>query len=151
MTRALLRKLLEVRRDDLRQRLGLVEVVAAPSTPSGPGHGHDAADAGAERAAAVEAHASREHLERQLREVLAALERFAARTYGACTDCGEPIAPIRLRAVPWVATCISCQEARERTALPAYVRIVGEPWSDEGEESAPEPAPRGVAPIEEED
>jgi DnaK suppressor protein len=133
MTRALLRKLLEVRRDDLRQRLGLVEAVAAPSPPSGPGHGHDAADAGAERAAAVEAHASREHLERQLREVLAALERFAEGTFGECTDCGEPIAPIRLRAVPWVARCYDCQNsgeiAAQRAAAPGVIVRIAD---DEG-------------------
>ncbi|MDQ2933149.1 MAG: TraR/DksA C4-type zinc finger protein [bacterium] len=39
-------------------------------------------------------------LEKQLNEVLAALERFEKGTYGLCEVCGEPIEPERLEANP---------------------------------------------------
>ena len=44
----------------------------------------------------------------QLRQVLDALERLDAGTYGVCRSCGKPIAPERLEAIPWAATCIDC-------------------------------------------
>ena len=47
----------------------------------------------------------------QLRQVEEALERLAAGTYGACRACGRPIAPERLAAIPWTATCIDCARA----------------------------------------
>ena len=31
-------------------------------------------------------------------------------TYGMCRDCGEPIAPARLNAIPWTRVCITCKE-----------------------------------------
>jgi hypothetical protein len=27
-----------------------------------------------------------------------------------CRDCGEPIAPARLNAIPWTRVCITCKE-----------------------------------------
>lgn len=50
----------------------------------------------------------------ELRDVEAALARMTAGTYGECVDCGEPIAPARLRAYPAATRCIACQGARER-------------------------------------
>jgi DnaK suppressor protein len=48
-----------------------------------------------------------------LRLVEAAIKRIADGTFGACTSCGEPIAPARLRAVPWAGLCIGCQALAE--------------------------------------
>ncbi|MGB7217233.1 MAG: TraR/DksA family transcriptional regulator [Vicinamibacterales bacterium] len=39
-----------------------------------------------------------------------ALWRIEKGTYGACRDCGEPIAEPRLTAIPWTRVCISCKE-----------------------------------------
>ena len=39
-----------------------------------------------------------------------ALRRIEKGTYGACRDCGEPIAAPRLNAVPWTRVCITCKE-----------------------------------------
>ncbi len=50
----------------------------------------------------------------QLRQVEDALERLAGGTYGTCRNCGRPIAPERLEALPWVATCIACARAAGR-------------------------------------
>jgi DnaK suppressor protein len=44
----------------------------------------------------------------QQAQVLAALQRIDDGTYGTCTVCGTPIAPERLEAVPWAATCVGC-------------------------------------------
>lgn len=50
----------------------------------------------------------------QLRKVEHALERIKNGEYGICSLCGEVISVKRLEAVPWVTTCIECQEQSER-------------------------------------
>jgi len=45
-----------------------------------------------------------------LQAIEEALWRIEKGTYGACRDCGEPIAPARLDAIPWTRVCISCKE-----------------------------------------
>lgn len=52
--------------------------------------------------------ALRDRAEAHLIDVDAALARLAERTYGACVDCGEPIAPARLEALPAAARCVRC-------------------------------------------
>ncbi|MEQ1868868.1 MAG: TraR/DksA family transcriptional regulator [Vicinamibacterales bacterium] len=42
-----------------------------------------------------------------------ALVRIDKGTYGTCRDCGEPIAPARLNAIPWTRVCISCKEKQK--------------------------------------
>jgi DnaK suppressor protein len=49
----------------------------------------------------------------ELNALQEALDRMAAGTYGACTDCGKDIALARLQATPEAARCIGCQTARE--------------------------------------
>lgn len=49
-----------------------------------------------------------------LAEVDQALQRLAQGTYGACTDCGEPIDPVRLQAGPQFARCLACETRHER-------------------------------------
>jgi DnaK suppressor protein len=48
---------------------------------------------------------------RMLQQVKAALSRIQEGTFGSCLRCDEPISPARLKAVPWAAFCIRCQEA----------------------------------------
>lgn len=43
-----------------------------------------------------------------------ALERLRDGEYGVCEECGEPIAPARLRVMPEVTTCVRCQDKLER-------------------------------------
>ncbi len=45
-----------------------------------------------------------------LQAIEEALWRIDKGTYGLCRDCGEPIAPARLNAIPWTRVCISCKE-----------------------------------------
>jgi DnaK suppressor protein len=35
-------------------------------------------------------------------------------SYGQCEDCEGPIAPARLKAIPWARCCVRCQELRDR-------------------------------------
>ena len=53
----------------------------------------------------------------ELSEVEAALARIANGTYGNCELTGEPIAPERLRAIPWTRWCRRAAEERERLAV----------------------------------
>jgi DnaK suppressor protein len=39
-----------------------------------------------------------------------ALARIDRGVFGVCRDCGEPISPARLSAIPWTRVCISCKE-----------------------------------------
>jgi DnaK suppressor protein len=58
------------------------------------------------------------HIQLKLKQtdakILQAIEEALARidkgTYGACRDCGEPISPARLKAIPWTRVCITCKE-----------------------------------------
>jgi RNA polymerase-binding transcription factor len=58
--------------------------------------------------------ATRELLVERVNRITAALERLDAGEYGQCAECGEGIAPARLRALPEVTTCVRCQDRLER-------------------------------------
>src|SRR5512134_1079478 len=45
-----------------------------------------------------------------LQAIEEALWRMEKGTYGVCRDCGEPIAPARLNAIPWTRVCKTCKE-----------------------------------------
>jgi RNA polymerase-binding transcription factor DksA len=45
--------------------------------------------------------------------VAEALQRIEEGNYGLCTHCKKPIAPARLKAIPYVETCVKCQEDLE--------------------------------------
>jgi DnaK suppressor protein len=45
-----------------------------------------------------------------LQAIEEALFRMEKGTYGICRDCGDPIAPARLEAIPWTRVCITCKQ-----------------------------------------
>jgi RNA polymerase-binding transcription factor DksA len=49
----------------------------------------------------------------EIRDIEAALLRISAGAYGVCTDCGDPVAPERLRAYPTAKRCQPCQRSYE--------------------------------------
>jgi len=49
-----------------------------------------------------------------LREIRAALARLDHDAYGRCGNCGQPIDPRRLQAVPHATLCLACQAKAER-------------------------------------
>jgi DnaK suppressor protein len=48
-----------------------------------------------------------------IRAIKAALQRIADGSFGICSSCGEEISPKRIKAIPWAALCVRCQEAKE--------------------------------------
>jgi DnaK suppressor protein len=50
---------------------------------------------------------------RQRNQLDEALRRLDEGTYGICEDCEVPIAPARLRAMPFARRCVKCQEQVE--------------------------------------
>jgi DnaK suppressor protein len=49
-----------------------------------------------------------------LAHIDAALTRIEDGTYGSCENCGKPISPERLEAMPWATLCIDCKRLAER-------------------------------------
>jgi DnaK suppressor protein len=49
-----------------------------------------------------------------LKQVQGALARLDDETFGVCLRCDEPIPEKRLKAVPWAAYCVPCQEIVDR-------------------------------------
>lgn len=54
-----------------------------------------------------------EQQERLLMECNAALARIDAGTFGSCEECGRPIAPGRLEAIPYARWCVACARRME--------------------------------------
>jgi RNA polymerase-binding protein DksA len=52
--------------------------------------------------------------ERQLAHVNEALERIEDGSYGTCSNCGKPINPARLDALPFSTLCINCQNLADK-------------------------------------
>jgi RNA polymerase-binding transcription factor len=69
--------------------------------------------------------ATRELLVERVNRLLAALDRLRDGEYGMCVECGEAIAPARLRVMPEVATCVRCQDRLERFGRQLEVVGVG--------------------------
>lgn len=98
----------------LRQLEGSVEV---DETPGVPGDNSPFADEVDEIQASERREigfATRELLVERVNRLVAALERLNDGEYGQCIECGEAIAPARLRVMPEVATCVRCQDRIER-------------------------------------
>jgi RNA polymerase-binding transcription factor DksA len=62
-----------------------------------------------------------------------ALERLRGGEYGICEECGEAIAPARLRAMPEVTTCVRCQDRLERM-VPRLETVAAATDADESED-----------------
>ena len=56
----------------------------------------------------------RGELAQRRRQIEAALQKMDRGEYGICENCGRPIAPERLEALPFVSLCIACQESSDR-------------------------------------
>jgi RNA polymerase-binding protein DksA len=59
-------------------------------------------------------------LENRIRQEMAgiehALQKIEAGTYGLCDNCGKPIAPARLEALPQATLCLACKEKLGKNA-----------------------------------
>jgi RNA polymerase-binding protein DksA len=90
------------------ERLGVTE-------QDNPGYSTHIADDATEVLENTKNHALRQNLQRLLGQVNDALVKFDKGTYGLCEDCGSRIDPARLKALPYAALCIQCQQQRERS------------------------------------
>ena len=75
---------------------------------------HHTADAGTSLSDTDRVDAALEAMRLQRAQVVAALERTEAGTYGKCVDCGLPVPEGRLEARPEAARCVGCQSKRDR-------------------------------------
>jgi DnaK suppressor protein len=59
-------------------------------------------------------------LENRIRQELAgiehALQKFTEGTYGLCDECGQPIDPARLEALPQASLCMNCKAQQAKNA-----------------------------------
>ena len=56
---------------------------------------------------------------RELAQIEHALEKIRAGRYGQCETCEKPIAPVRLKALPYATECIACARRDERRTASA--------------------------------
>jgi RNA polymerase-binding transcription factor DksA len=101
---------------ELREKLATIDaqlgaLTAPPEDAGAIQFGKRAGDATNVAAEQLSRVATHEQLLALRAEVERALEKIAAGTYGRCDDCGEPIAPARLEALPWAARCVRCRAA----------------------------------------
>ena len=75
--------------------------------------------------------ATRSLLVERANRLAEALERLRGGDYGTCQECGEAIAPARLKAMPEVTTCVRCQDRLEK--MSRHMASVG--GADEGDEA----------------
>lgn len=102
--------------DEIRQVLARSSNERYADLVGGPG------DAGDESVAALIRSIAEAEVVRdigEVRDIVAAEERVAARTYGVCIDCGEPVDYLRLDAYPSAKRCFACQRHREKTRAPS--------------------------------
>jgi len=52
---------------------------------------------------------------RELAQIESALDKIKHGKYGRCDSCDKPIAPMRLKALPYASECINCARSGERS------------------------------------
>ncbi len=107
------RKRLEEMRDGLDRSISILQG-ERPAPMSGEGYPQDSADAGSTLSEADRTEAILHSARSQRDEVLAALARIEANTYGRCVGCGGEIPEGRLDARPDAARCVGCQAKHAR-------------------------------------
>ena len=53
---------------------------------------------------------------KEMAEVEHALQKFEQGTYGKCDNCGKPIDPARLEALPQATLCLNCKALQAKNA-----------------------------------
>jgi len=110
------RKWLEDERTRLQSELGSVST--AMDERERPGLGTHMADNATEVFEQARNLAVNQRLRSTLRAVNRALEKMESGTYRICDQCGGPIDPARLKALPYAVLCKSCQERFELATRP---------------------------------
>ena len=111
-------KLLLEKRAKLLEELGTLKKTALESTVKDAAgdlssYSYHMADQGTDSMEREKAFLFASKSGRLLYHIDEALRRIKDKTYGKCVECGEPIDPARLEAVPHARLCIKCKEAEE--------------------------------------
>jgi len=104
-----LRERLKALRNDVSNKLAHAESYSAIA-----GQVHDAEDESLADLLADVSLADITSEQEEARDIDAALGRLLTRSFGFCTDCGEPIGRERLEAYPTARRCVSCQRSHEK-------------------------------------
>jgi RNA polymerase-binding transcription factor DksA len=108
--------------DTYRRRV--VELEGGPDEPGQgahwerSGYGDHQGDAATEVFEKEKSLGMEQTLTEHLRQITHALSRLEAGSYGVCENCGQPIAPDRLEAMPEATLCVRCKAAQERQEAP---------------------------------
>jgi len=110
VTRETIREELQRRRSSLASAIKSTrDTAAAQQEAAKDPYGGASATHDSEVAVAVA-----ERLAGQLAQIDRALADFEAGRYGICQDCEEPIAPARLKVLPFTTRCVHCQARQEK-------------------------------------
>lgn len=107
-------------RDRLRGELDGLAAEVPMRAVDEPGYGNHLADDATDTEEAEKTIALGRHLHSLLEAAEHALERLDAGAYGICEDCGRPINPERLEALPHATLCIQCKSKREKQSRFAF-------------------------------
>jgi len=111
---ASLRQVLEQRRAILRDEIHASDASALEQTDSAAAHDvTDRKDVAGQLLATDLQGAEVQRDVAELAQIESALQRLDAGTYGDCIDCGNVIAPARLRVQPAALRCAACQVKAE--------------------------------------
>lgn len=100
--------------DRIRQLGGGVAFEEFPDAGGEDARRGDEADLSAWREESERSLSTRRALIEKANQLAEALERVRRGEYGLCQECGGPIAPARLRAIPEATACVLCQDRQER-------------------------------------
>lgn len=110
-------KLLLAKRTKLIQELGLLKKTTGATVKDSSGdlssYSYHMADQGTDAMEREKAFLFASKDGRLLYHIDEALRRIKDKAYGKCLQCGEPISPARLEAVPHARLCIACKEKEE--------------------------------------
>jgi DnaK suppressor protein len=112
-----IRKELESRRDDTRERVALL--ARRPELGSAQGFGKRIGDGTTEAISRLTEIGVGQSLESTLGRTERALSKLDEDSYGVCDACGQAIASARLAAMPDSVMCLTCAAAERRGPLPS--------------------------------
>jgi DnaK suppressor protein len=107
---------LEARRDRTRERVATL--AKRPERGSSLGFGKRIGDGTTEAIGRLTDIGVGGELEHSLARTERALAKLDEGTYGICDNCGKPISPGRLRALPDGVLCLACSSAAPRSRAP---------------------------------
>lgn len=114
----LLRSRLEKERKRLTEELAQLEASAPPTNERREGSPFGKREEEATESFELEKRlALQKRITDQLAEIEHALQKFEQGTYGLCDNCGQPIPPARLEALPQANLCLSCKAKNAKGKL----------------------------------